>query len=67
MFPRAGDAAAGQWIGLLLPLTYFLQVLRGHPAQGRGTRRFVAGGGDAGGLRGLLIAVAVRRFHKTLD
>jgi ABC-2 type transport system permease protein len=56
-----------QWLGALLPLTHFLKVLRGILLKGVGVTElwpemltlvlFAVG----------LIALAVRRFQKTLD
>jgi len=67
MFPRAAMPLLFQWIGLALPLTYFLKVLRGILLKGVGVPalwpQIVILAGFAAGL----IALAVQRFHKTLD
>ncbi|HWZ28578.1 MAG TPA: ABC transporter permease [Gemmatimonadales bacterium] len=67
MFPRAAMPQVAQWIGLALPLTYFLKILRGILLKGVGIegiwREVVA----LAGFGALLITLAVRRFHKTLD
>jgi ABC-2 type transport system permease protein len=67
MFPRQAMPLAFQWLGLLLPLTHFLKVLRGILLKGVGLEAlwpevlilvvFAVG----------LIGLAVRRFRKTLD
>jgi ABC-2 type transport system permease protein len=67
MFPRQAMPVVFQWLGALLPLTHFLKVLRGILLKGVGVTElwhemavllaFAAG----------LIALAVRRFQKTLD
>ena len=67
MFPRPAMPAVFQWFSLLLPLTHYLQVLRGILLKGVGLEAiwpqvlilvaFAIG----------LITLAVRRFHKTLD
>jgi ABC-2 type transport system permease protein len=67
MFPRQAMPLVFQWIGALLPLTHFLKVLRGILLKGVGVAElwqemlllvvFAVG----------LIALAVRRFQKTLD
>lgn len=67
MFPRPAMPVLFQWLGALLPLTHFLKVLRGILLKGVGASAlwpevlillaFAVG----------LIALAVRRFHKTLD
>ena len=67
MFPRQAMPLVFQWLGALLPLTHFLKVLRGILLKGVGATElwqemlllvvFAVG----------LIALAVRRFQKTLD
>ena len=67
IFPRVAMPEPAQWIGLALPLTYFLKVLRGILLKGVGfvdvwqpTLSLVL-------LATLLIAVSVRRFRKTIE
>jgi ABC-2 type transport system permease protein len=67
IFPRAAMPEPAQWVGALLPLTYFLEILRGVLLKGVGV-------GDLWGelvaltvAAGLLFTVSVRRFSKTLD
>ena len=52
MFPRAAMPEPAQWLGLLLPLTYFLEVLRGILLKGVGLQRAVARVAGAVRLRG---------------
>ncbi len=67
IFPRAAMPEPAQWIGALLPLTWFLEILRGILLKGVGVEDLwtqlailtVAAFG--------LLAMAVRRFSKTLD
>jgi len=67
MFPRQAMPVVFQWISLLIPLTHFLEILRGILLKGVGAgpilRPILVLCGFAVGL----IALAVRRFHKTLD
>src|SRR5881392_3907661 len=67
MFPRQAMPVFFQWIGALLPLTHFLKVLRGILLKGVGVdalwREVVVLLAFSVGL----IALSVRRFHKTLD
>jgi ABC-2 type transport system permease protein len=67
MFPREAMPEVAQWIGLGLPLTYFLQVLRGILLKGTGAAvlwpEITILAGFAVGFMGL----AVRRFHKTVE
>ena len=67
MFPREAMPPAAQWIGAALPLTYFLEVLRGVLLRGTG---FEALWRDALVLTlfaALFVAFSVRRFSKTLE
>jgi ABC-2 type transport system permease protein len=67
IFPRAAMPEPAQWVGLLLPLTYFLDILRGVLLKGVGLAEL---GGQLAALTGLatlLFVVSVRRFAKTLD
>ena len=67
MFPREAMPLVAQWIGLALPLTYFLEVLRGVLLKDIGLgylwpetlalTAFAVG----------LMAVSVRRFSKTME
>jgi ABC-2 type transport system permease protein len=67
MFPREAMPVPAQWIGAMLPLTYFLQVLRGVLLKAAGPdavwRQALVLTGFAVGVA----AVAVGRFRKTLE
>ena len=67
MFPRAAMPLFFQWVGVLLPLTHFLKVLRGILLKGVGVpalwMEIVILVSFAVGL----ISLAVLRFRKTLD
>jgi ABC-2 type transport system permease protein len=67
MFPRIAMPAPAQWIGAALPLTYYLDVLRGVLIKGVPFTQLL----DEGIILSLfgvaLIALAVQRFHKTVD
>ena len=67
MFPRAAMPFAARAIGLLLPLTYFLKVLRGILLKGVGLGALWPDVAALAAFGGLLMFLAVRRFHKTLD
>jgi ABC-2 type transport system permease protein len=66
MFPRDAMPAPAQWIGNVLPLTYFLEILRGVLLKGIGLselwRETLVLCAFATGL----IALSVRRFRKTI-
>ncbi|HTS88310.1 MAG TPA: ABC transporter permease [Gemmatimonadales bacterium] len=67
MFPRAAMPLAAQWLGLVLPLTYFLEVLRGVLLRGVG---FDALWQELVALTlfaVIILVLSVRRFHKTLE
>ena len=67
MFPREAMPVAAQWVGAMLPLTYFLQVLRAVLLKAAGPdavwRQALVLTGFAFGVA----AVAVGRFRKTLE
>ncbi|HXQ30093.1 MAG TPA: ABC transporter permease [Gemmatimonadales bacterium] len=67
MFPRQAMPLVFQWVGLLLPLTHFLKILRGILLKGVGIEALWHEVIVLAGFATVLIAVAVRRFHKTLD
>ena len=67
LFPRAAMPRPAQWLGLLLPLTYYLDILRGILLKGIGVnylwREFAA----LSAFAFILVTISVRRFSKTLD
>jgi ABC-2 type transport system permease protein len=67
MFPRAAMPAAARWLGLALPLTYFLKILRGILLKGVGLAGIWTDVVALAAFGALLMTLAVRRFHKTLD
>ena len=67
MFPREAMPPLFQWISLLIPLTHFLKILRGILLKGVGAGPILPQILVLCGFAVGLIALAVRRFHKTLD
>ncbi len=67
MFPRAAMPEPAQWLGLALPLTYFLEVLRGILLKGVGAEALWPELAALCSFAVLIVALSVRRFHKTLD
>ena len=67
MFPRQAMPAVFQWIGAFLPLTHFLKVLRGILLKGVGVPELWREMLILVAFAAILIALSVRRFHKTLD
>src|SRR6266545_95573 len=67
MFPRQAMPLVFQWVGLLLPLTHFLKVLRGILLKGVGLEALWREVAVLAGFAVVMIAASVRRFHKTLD
>ncbi len=67
IFPRSAMPEPAQWAGALLPLTWFLEILRGVLLKGVGLsdlwRELVV----LTAFAVVLVAVSVRRFSKTLD
>jgi ABC-2 type transport system permease protein len=67
MFPREGMPAFAQWLGWAIPLTYFLQILRGVILKGVGIEALWPQALALVGFAVLFFTFAVQRFHKTLD
>jgi ABC-2 type transport system permease protein len=67
MFPRAAMPEPAQWLGLALPLTYFLDILRGILLKGVGIEALWPQLLALIGFAVLIVALSVRRFHKTLE
>lgn len=67
MFPRIAMPAPAQWIGTLLPLTYYLDVLRGVLIKGVPFTQLIDEGLILSAFGVVLIALAVRRFRKTVE
>src|SRR5258708_33989671 len=62
MFPRQAMPPLFQWVGLLLPLTYFLKVLRGILLKGVGLDALWREVGILAAFGAVLIQVAWRRL-----
>ncbi len=67
MFPRAAMPAPAQWLGLLLPLTYYLRVLRGVLLKGVGAPLLWRDTLVLITFAAVLVALSVRRFSKTIE
>ena len=67
MFPREAMPEPARWLGLLLPLTYYLRVLRGVLLKDAGLAALWPDASALGAFAVLLVAVSVRRFAKTLE
>jgi ABC-2 type transport system permease protein len=67
MFPRIAMPEPAQWIGAILPLTYYLNVLRGVLIKGVEPRALLDEGVILSAFSVALIGLAVRRFHKTVE
>lgn len=67
MFPRAAMPEPAQWIGMALPLTYFLDVLRGILLKGVGFEALWKQMIILSVFAVLVVTLSVRRFHKTLE
>ena len=67
MFPRAAMPEPAQWIGAALPLTYFLRVLRGILLKGVDLATLAREMAALTAFAVVLVALAVRRFHKRID
>ena len=67
MFPREAMPALAQWIGAALPLTYFLQILRGVLLKGVGIEQLWPQALVLVAFAVGLIVLSVTRFHKTIE
>lgn len=67
MFPREAMPQVAQWIAAALPLTYFLEVLRGILLRGVGISLLWQHALVLVGFTVALVALAVVRFHKGLE
>ncbi len=67
IFPRAAMPEPAQWIGALLPLTFFLQILRGILLKGIGIVHLWDEATILVGFAVVLLAISVRRFSKTIE
>ena len=66
MFPREAMPVPAQWIGLLLPLTYYLKILRGILLRGAGFTRMWQEALVLAVFATAVITLSVRRFSKTI-
>jgi ABC-2 type transport system permease protein len=67
MFPREAMPVPAQWIGAALPLTYFLEVMRGILLKGSGLDLLWREALILVGFSVGLIGLSVRRFRKTVE
>lgn len=67
MFPRSAMPAPAQWLGSALPLTYFLEVLRGVLLKGIGIGHLWQEGLILALFAFGLVALSVNRFSKTIE
>ena len=67
MFPREAMPLAARWAGLLLPLTYFLQIIRGVILKGVGLVELWPQSLALAVFAALFFAFSTLRFHKQLE
>jgi ABC-2 type transport system permease protein len=67
MFPREAMPLVAQWLGLLLPLTYYLEVLRGILLKDIGLAHLWQETLVLLGFAAVLVMFSVRRFSKTIE
>lgn len=67
MFPREAMPLPAQWLGAALPLTYFLEMMRGILLRGTGLEALWREGLILVGFSVGLIALSVQRFRKTVE
>lgn len=66
MFPREAMPTVAQWLGLLLPLTYYLEILRGILLKGTGLAHYWPETVVLVGFAVAFVGMSVRRFQKRL-
>lgn len=67
IFPRETMPLLIQWMGALIPLTYFLEILRGIFLKGIGIAELWRDTLSLGGFTLILCFLAIKRFRKKLD
>ena len=67
IFPRVAMPEPAQWIGLVLPLTYFLKILRGVLLKGVGFGDVWQPTLSMMAIALVMLAISVRRFRKTIE
>jgi ABC-2 type transport system permease protein len=67
MFPREAMPDVARWLGALLPLTYFLEVVRGSRLRGAGPTLVWPETAILAGFSVVTVALSVRRFRKTIE
>jgi len=67
MFPREAMPPLASAVGLLLPLTYYLEILRGIILKGVGLRELWQQTLALVGFAIAFVAIATNRFHKQID
>jgi len=66
MFPREAMPVPAQWVGMLLPLTYYLRILRGILLRGAGFERIWPETLALIVFTVVMLSMSVRRFSKTI-
>jgi ABC-2 type transport system permease protein len=66
MFPREAMPTAAQWIGLMLPLTYYLRIVRGILLRGTGVESIWREAAALAVFAVAIVSLSVRRFSKTI-
>jgi ABC-2 type transport system permease protein len=67
MFPREAMPSFARWIGYIIPLTYYLQALRGVVLKGVGVASVWPQLLALAAFAIALVAMSVQRFHKQLE
>ncbi len=67
MFPFEAMPRPAQLLGQLLPLSHFLRIVRGITLKGAGFADLVGELAWLLGTLAVLVLLASRRFHKTID
>ena len=67
IFPREAMPVIAQWIGGLLPITYFLEIVRGILLKGTGMDELWQPTLALAAFAAVTLSIAIRRFAKTVE
>jgi ABC-2 type transport system permease protein len=67
MFPRSAMPAAARWLGLVLPLTYYLRILRGILLKSIGLEYLWRDSLVLAAFAVATVAISVARFSKSIE
>jgi ABC-2 type transport system permease protein len=67
MFPFDGMPRVAQWLGEIIPLTHFVRLTRGIIVRGADLSQMLTELLALAAFAGIMLMIAILRFHKRLD